>query len=93
MAFNISNVGGDHHEVALAQLPEGMALEEAIGMEGPAEGVELVGVGGPWEPGTDTTLVFTEELEAGRYGMFCFVEAADGTPHFALGMVAEFTVQ
>ena len=93
VAFNVSNIGGSEHEVALLAVPDGLDLEEAIGMEGPAEGVSLVGISGPWDPGTDTTLVLTEPLEAGRYAMFCFVEDADGTPHFVLGMVDEFTVQ
>ncbi len=74
-------------------LPEGITIEDALGEEGPPEDVSFLGVGGPWDPGTDTTLVFTEPLEAGRYAMVCFVEDADGTPHAFLGMTSEFTVQ
>jgi len=51
-------------------------------------------------PGGSNTMF--SDIEAGRYVMLCFVptgatsfedmESADGPPHFAHGMVEEFTV-
>ncbi len=95
IAFDVSNIGGEMHEVALVAVAPDLDIEQAIqseeGFEDLVEG--LVGVAGPYDPGTDTTIVFTEALAPGRYAMLCFVETADGTPHAALGMINEFTIQ
>jgi hypothetical protein len=60
--------------------PPGPPPGQALG------GFQAIGVGGG---GT-----FTINFAPGNYALLCFVEdPASGTPHFALGMVEEFTVQ
>ena len=44
------------------------------------------------KPG-ETSKPLEVELEPGRYGYVCFIEAKDGTPHAFLGMAGEFTVE
>ena len=74
-------------------VPEDLDIEAAILSGEEPAGIEDVGIGGPWDPGTDTTAVFTEPLAAGRYAMLCFVSDAEGVPHAALGMINEFTIE
>jgi len=93
IAFNVSNIGGEEHQVVLAKFPEDLDVEEAIRSEEDPEGIEAVGEVDPLDPGADTSFLFTEPLEAGRYVMVCFVEAADGEPHALKGMWAEFTIE
>jgi hypothetical protein len=42
----------------------------------------------------DQTALFTADLTPGNYGLLCFfTDAETGKPHFALGMMDEFTIQ
>lgn len=93
IAFNVSNIGGEQHVVDLAKIPEDLDIEQALQSEEEPPGIEPIGYIDPIDPGGETTMVFTEALEPGRYAMICWVEAADGEPHFAKGMWAEFTVE
>lgn len=95
IAFAVNNIGGAEHELALLTLDEGVDLETALPSfeEGIPEGVEVLGVGGPWSPGDGGNLVLTETLPAGRYAMVCFLPSDDGTPHALLGMHSEFTIE
>ena len=94
VAFNISNVGQQMHEVLLAKLDPNLNLQQAImNPDGPPPpGFDVLAHAGPWPPGERTTLVFTQPLAAGRYAFLCFVPDADGTPHALKGMISEFTV-
>jgi hypothetical protein len=62
-----------------------------------AEGVEFIGGTNDVAAGESSNIVFVAPLEAGRYVMVCFLpdtdEGPEGTPHFAKGMVKEFTVE
>jgi hypothetical protein len=93
IAFNVSNIGGEQHVVDLAKIPEDLDIEEALQSDEEPPGIEGVGNIEPLDPGGGTTMVFTEPLAPGRYAMICWVEAADGEPHFAKGMWADFTVE
>ena len=91
-AFKVSNIGADQHELVLIRVPEDLDIEVALlSTEQPA-GIEDVGIGGPWDPGTETAVVFAEPLRPGRYAMLCFIEDASGVPHAVLGMISEFTI-
>ena len=93
IAFNVSNIGGEQHVIDLAKISEDLDIEEALQAEEDPGGIEPVGNIEPLDPGGETTMVFTEPLAPGRYAMICWVEAADGEPHFAKGMWAEFTIE
>jgi len=93
IAFNVSNIGGEQHVVDLAKIPEDLDIEQALQSEDEPPGIEEVGNIEPLKPGGGTTMVFTEPLAPGRYAMICWVEAADGEPHYLKGMWAEFTIE
>lgn len=92
-AFNVENIGAEQHDIAFARVPEDLDLEQAVRSEDEPPGLEDEGYVGPFEPGTETTVLFPGPLEPGRYAMVCFVEAADGEPHALKGMIAEFTIE
>jgi hypothetical protein len=92
VAFNVSNVGGEEHEVFIAKVPEDLDIEQALQSEQEPEGVEDIGSIVGLAPGTDATLLFQDELAPGRYALLCFVSNAEGTPHAFLGMIGEFNV-
>lgn len=96
IAFAVSNVGGEEHEIAIASVTADLDIDAAFETIAPGdfpEGFDVIAVAGPWEPGTSSAVVFTEELSSGRYALLCFIEAADGTPHAFLGMTNEFTIE
>jgi hypothetical protein len=92
-AFEVENGGEQFHEVVLVSIEEGIDFEEALqSEEGPPEGIEPVAQAF-FAPGEGGTMVFTEPLENGRYGMVCFVpDAETEVPHAFLGMFSEFEV-
>lgn len=92
VAFNVSNIGGEDHEMFLSKIPEDLDIEQALQSDEEPEGVEDIG-GTVLEPQDETTVVFADPLAAGRYVMLCFVEAADGQPHALKGMWSEFTIE
>lgn len=95
-AFRISNVGKEDHEMVLVKVAAGVNLMQALQSSGsgrrPSSGIEDVGFGGPWEPGVNTTMVFSSALSNGHYALLCFIPAPDDTPHAFKGMVSEFDV-
>jgi hypothetical protein len=94
IAFRVTNEGEQQHEVIIATVPADADLQELIQSPETPEGVEFLGFYGPADPGDATNLVFADDLEAGRYALFCFLEDEEtGQPHAALGMVSEFTIE
>jgi uncharacterized cupredoxin-like copper-binding protein len=100
-AFDIENKGDQVHEAVLLHLKkEGplMELMESMGPEGPdPEVIGFLGVKVPVIPGASAKMA-VPELEAGRYALICFlpdtsVPGKEKPPHFALGMVSEFSVE
>ena len=92
IAFRVKNTGKEDHEVGLVKLAAGVNIFDAIQSENEPEGIEMIGFGGPYDPGQETTVVFTQALAAGRYALVCFIESPAGVPHAFLGMLSEFTV-
>lgn len=92
IAFNVTNDGAEEHEVIVARVPADLDLEEAVTLDEPPEGFDPIGGLFAITPGTETTLLFAEDLSPGRYALVCFVNAADDRPHAVLGMLADFTV-
>jgi hypothetical protein len=93
-ALHLINGGQEDHELSFARIGEGHTLQEALEFEGDPEAAGLIvdpsGDSGAIGPGEDIFL--NVDLEPGTYGLVCFVEAADGTPHAFKGMVVEFEV-
>jgi plastocyanin len=92
-ALHLVNGGQEDHELSIARIADGHTLQEALEFEGDPEEAGLIvePTGHAFaEPGQDSYI--NVELVPGNYGMVCFVEAEDGTPHAFKGMALEFTV-
>jgi len=89
------------HMMAFAHLKDGITLdqvktalaqsEDALGAllaESPDTSYGTPDLLGPGETETVTAL----DLKAGHYALACFLMAADGTPHWQMGMVGELTI-
>ena len=85
-----------HHQ-QLITVPEGMATGDLIagllsGEAGPPPPGEALGGFQSVVPGGSGT--FRIDFTPGNYAFLCFVEDPNtGAPHFALGMVEEFSIQ
>jgi len=95
--ITLENIGAEDHQVQLVAMNEGVTIDQlgdalesdpsgsaALQLVTVAGGVNAVQGGGESEAIVD--------LEPGSYAMICFVSDAEGTPHFALGMLAELEV-
>jgi hypothetical protein len=86
------NAGAESHEIVVFREPEGMTIDQITAdPESVLANAEFIGalyLGDPGEQG-DLALV---GLEPGKYIAVCGVPSADGTPHYMLGMIAEFEI-
>jgi hypothetical protein len=90
----VENTGPQPHELVLLRLPPGKRVEDfarwAETMKGPPP-AEPVGGVVVLEKGARAT--FTADLQAGDYGLICFVpDSKDGKPHLAHGMMKNIKV-
>lgn len=87
------NAGSQPHEAFLVKLAEGKTADDYLNTP-PGEippGTSLGGITGI-VPGDSQYIVVN--MEPGAYAIYCFLpDAASHAPHFALGMMQEFTVQ
>lgn len=87
------NSGEEPHELSFVELKEGTTARSVLDApeagEDPATLVEeFLGTTGAVDAGTSGRVAIT--LEEGKtYGYACLIEAADGTPHAAHGMLGE----
>lgn len=96
--FKVTNAGPQDHEALLVELDRGASAEDFLAAvapgapPGPPPGKPVGGVQ-VIEAGDDG--YFTTTFLSNRtYALVCFVEDPErGAPHFALGMVDEFTVE
>lgn len=90
VVFRVRNRGDEPHDLVLLQLPtDTVGIDELLEFATP-RGLPPVATVPPRQP--DETARFAADLAPGRYALVCFVEDADGTPHFHKGMAAEFEV-
>lgn len=102
--FHVENRGQQHHEAFLFSLAPGKSAADALtfiegqGPPGPPPFAPANGIQGIEARAEGW---FETDLKPGNYGLLCFVpdtrtsvpEADRGKPHFALGMIREFTVK
>jgi hypothetical protein len=91
--IRFNNMGTQVHEAYLVKLNDGVTAEAYLNapLGAPPPAVSLGGITGI-SPGAHQYVSVT--LEAGNYALFCFFpDPASHAPHFALGMVQEFTVK
>jgi hypothetical protein len=93
--IQVANRGTQPHEVVMVHLAEKKTVKDFAMWQplvgGPAPGKPIGGITGLPAGGQAT---FFANLSPGRYGVICyFPHEATRTPHFAHGMMAEFTVE
>jgi hypothetical protein len=93
--IEVKNGAPQTHELLLARLAPGKKVADLVarelgGRKGEAPGT-FIGGAGPMAPGESNR--FTVDLEAGSYGLICFVsDAGDGKPHTMHGMARDISV-
>ena len=94
--IHLVNDGEEAHHLQLVRLLDGNTFDDltaALSEPGPLPTfMEGQGGVGAIEPGQEGTPVFSD-LPEGEYALLCFVETAEGVPHFAQGMALPFTVE
>jgi uncharacterized cupredoxin-like copper-binding protein len=94
--FQVRNDGTEFHELVLFRMPEGAETADDVtamlGDDPEGSFLEDGFVGATFAaPGEQSNLVLVG-LEPGKYVAICFIPDAEGTPHYAHGMIAEFEV-
>ena len=96
-AFVMENTDDEPHFMFIVRLKNKGDLAKALEMEqkGDSEGAQSlakdVAESDSAQPGE--TVVANADLEAGSYGMLCFISGPDGAPHAFNGMAVEFEVK
>ena len=90
----VTNEGAQHHEIELVKLAPGVSVGDFMKwiakMEGPPPGKPLGGISGI---DAGMSAYFSADFSPGNYAFVCFLpDTRDGKPHFAHGMVQQFTV-
>ena len=94
--FHLQNDGKEPHELLLFGLKTDTPIEELIKLPQKEAEKQIEMVGATFaEPGAASEETVKADLEAGRYGVVCFVPVGGkkGPPHAFEGMVHEFTVE
>lgn len=95
LAFELSNVGLQAHEMVALRVPEDFAIEQLLQGPLPPPDAEVLAGVGPLDPGARSRLVLAQPLPPGRYLLVCFLpDTSDPflAPHAGKGMIAEFTI-
>lgn len=91
--IRFSNMGLQIHEAYLVKLNDGVTADDYLSapLDAPPPAVSLGGITGI-APGAHQYVSVT--LEPGNYAIFCFFPDPNShAPHFALGMIREFSVK
>jgi hypothetical protein len=78
VAFRLSNLGDELHEMAIVRVAEGTTetlqeLEPLLAMQDPAAMEKIEFVAGAFSPGPDAPGVAFADLEPGEYAAICFI--------------------
>lgn len=89
LVFRVDNKGDIDHDLALAELPEGVDdVDELIDSDRPGLApVYTMAARSPGETG-----VFAVDLPKGRYALLGFGQDVDGTPFYRKGMATDLVV-
>jgi hypothetical protein len=92
----VVNEADQLHEMTLYEMTGGATLADVqafFSPQAPPGPPPISPAGGSAAQSPGTTTFVPLELAPGNYVMICFVpDAASGAPHFALGMMKDFTV-
>ena len=92
--FSFTNGGSEDHEIGIVKIKDGFTIEQVVELskadpEDDSYADRFLGAAYA-KPGDSIDL--SVKLDPGLYGFACFVEDAQGTPHFNHGMYGSFTV-
>ena len=92
--IRVKNDAAQPHEVVILRLQPGKKIGDMLAwmekMEGPPPGAPIGGTT-PMAKGEEN--IITLDLTPGEYGLICFApDAKDGKPHFAHGMMTQFSI-
>lgn len=98
--FEVKNDGPQLHELTLMKLESGKTMQDVEAYLNtpagtpPPDPPPVTDAGGISAMAPDTTAYVDLDLESGDYVAICFIpDSASGAPHFAEGMIQEFTVE
>jgi len=90
VVVKVDNAGTIPHQMVLVKLPDDLPpLAEQLRSENRQAVETLANLAERPAGGRDTIAV---DLDAGRYGLICFLRDPDGVQHHAKGMSSEFRV-
>ncbi|MCB1255924.1 MAG: hypothetical protein KDB26_02400 [Microthrixaceae bacterium] len=101
-SITLKNTDSVSHMMAVTRLKDGVTLDQLkTAVQSPddsaaealmADGSDAsYGTPGSVGPGQESTVI-APDLKPGNYAIICFFTDDSGTPHFAMGMINEFTV-
>lgn len=92
--IRLVNRGRQLHHMQIVRLDDGRTIGELLKRWRPGVATPswMTGVGGPTAATAGQTLEGVVLLRPGRYGVLCWVPAADGHLHFEKGMFGQFEV-
>lgn len=94
--ITFKNGGKEDHELQLVSLDQGKTLadvQKLLSTPGTPIPDWVKFNGGAWAIPAGAQSTMTAKLDAKSYILLCFVESADGKPHFAKGMVGALDVK
>jgi len=100
--FRLTNEGAELHDIGIARIKGDESVEEILALPEEEAQEKAPAVAFGFAEQGQTSIVYAKLTKAGTYGVACFVpvgatspeaaETADGPPHHAEGMTAEFEV-
>jgi plastocyanin len=93
VTFELENVGEEQHEFQLVRITSDLPMADLVELPQKEAQENIEPVGGTFSKPGESGKDFEATLEGGRYGYVCFIPTPEGTPHAALGMFGEFTVE
>ena len=92
VVFRVRNAGQVEHQLIVLDIPESLPRSFDQQLRSPKRQAALpLAILSNRRPGR--TGAFAVDLPAGRYGIACFLKAADGKSHAVKGMSSEFRVR
>lgn len=86
------NVGAEDHEMLVLRFEDEMTATDLLRQPGPGLPGGVTYIGQVTVPAGERAAMTLVDLEEGDYTIVCLLPTPRGTPHLALGMVTDFTV-
>lgn len=87
------NAGAEDHEMLVLRFEDEMTATDLLRQPGPGLPGGVTYIGQATVPAGEEAEMTLVDLEPGSYTIVCLLPTPRGTPHLALGMAADFTVE